>query len=345
MDTLRFVDLFCGIGGFRVAAERVCAERGITPRCVFSSDNDADAQATYAANFGERPAGDITRIPERDIPDHDVLFAGFPCQPFSICGDRRGFADTRGTLFFDIARILDAKRPAAFLLENVKMLAGHNGGETLRRILETLEALGYHVSYSVLNALHFGVPQKRERVFIAGFRDPVPFRWPIGDAPMRPLAALLEADVPPFYRASERIRRNRIARYEGMLPTGPTIWHENKGGHVSAYPYSCALRAGASYNYLLVNGERRPTEREMLRLQGFPDTYRIACGYSATRKQAGNAVAVPCVAAVFGAMLDAMHRIERVPLSLKRHETQMPLLPALFSERGATLLGSHRHLQ
>lgn len=328
MNTLRFVDLFCGIGGFRVATERVCAERDVRPECVFSSDNDADAQTTYAANFGERPAGDITQVGEREIPDHDMLFAGFPCQPFSICGDQRGFADTRGTLFFDIARILDTKRPRAFLLENVKMLAGHNGGETLRRILETLDALGYHVSYKVLNALHFGLPQKRERVFITGFRDPVPFRWPVGNVPMRPLAELLEAEVPPFYWASAQIKANRLAAFTGTLPTGPTIWHENKGGHISAYPYSCAMRAGASYNYLLVNGERRLTEREMLRLQGFPDTFKIACGYSATRKGAGNAVAVPCVVAVFGAMLDATQSTERIPLPPKSHQTQMPLFPS-----------------
>ena len=322
MDTVRFVDLFCGIGGFRVAAAQACAEREIAPVCVFSSDNDSDAQTTYAANFDERPAGDITRIDAQIVPDHDVLFAGFPCQPFSICGDRRGFADTRGTLFFDIARILDAKRPAAFLLENVKMLVGHNGGETLRRILETLESLGYRVSYRVLNALHFGLPQKRERVFIVGFRDPLLFRWPVGNIPMRPLTELLEPDVPPFYRTSEQIRRNRITQYTGVLPTGPTIWHENKGGHISAYPYSCALRAGASYNYLLVNGERRLTEREMLRLQGFPDSFTIACGYSATRKQAGNAVAVPCVTAVFGAMLNATGSTAHVPLAFPAPDTQ-----------------------
>lgn len=313
MQTLRFVDLFCGIGGFRVAAERLCAARGMHPSCVFSSDHDPDAQAAYAANFGERPAGDITRIAATAIPDHDILFAGFPCQPFSICGDRRGFEDTRGTLFFDIARILDEKRPAAFLLENVKMLVGHDGGETLRRILETLRGLGYHVSYRVLNALHFGLPQKRERVFIAGFREPSPFRWPAGVAPMRPLAEILDTDVPAFYWASDHIKRNRLAKYEGAPPTEPTIWHENKGGHISAYPFSCAMRAGASYNYLLVNGERRLTEREMLRLQGFPDSFKIACGYSATRKQAGNAVAVPVVASVLGAMLDALGRVGEQP--------------------------------
>ncbi len=116
--------------------------------------------------------GDITKIRENEIPEHDILFAGFPCQAFSICGDQKGFEDTRGTLFFDIARILQAKPPKAFVLENVKQLVSHNGGKTLRRILETLENLGYRVYYKIFNALDFGLPQKRERVFIVGFREP-----------------------------------------------------------------------------------------------------------------------------------------------------------------------------
>ena len=171
--SISFIDLFCGIGGFRVAANMVCNERGIEPRCVFSSDIDPDAQDAYEANFGERPYGDITQISTAAIPDHDVLFAGFPCQPFSICGDRKGFDDARGTLFFHIARILTEKRPEAFVLENVKQLVGHDNGKTFGRILEVLDALGYSVAYRVLNALHFGVPQKRERVFIVGFRHPL----------------------------------------------------------------------------------------------------------------------------------------------------------------------------
>jgi len=307
MRNLKFIDLFCGIGGFRIAVETVCQERHITATCVFSSDIDPDSQQTYEANFGDRPHGDITKIRESDIPDHDILFGGFPCQAFSIIGDRKGFEDTRGTLFFDIARILKEKRPSTFVLENVKQLKTHNNGATLARIIETLTEIGYHVDYRVLNALSFGLPQKRERIFIVGFREPRCFFWPSSSLPMKPLSDILENDVSEYYYASEKIRKSRLKSRDGKrtLP-GPTIWHENKGGNVSALPYSCALRAGASYNYLLVNGERRLTEREMFRLQGFPDNYKIPVGYSAARKLAGNSVPVPCVSAVFRSVLDAL---------------------------------------
>ncbi len=308
-DSLRFIDLFCGIGGFRVAAEIAFRERNLRPVCVFSSDIDPDAQTAYKANFGERPTGDITKVDAADVPEHDLLFGGFPCQAFSICGGRRGFDDTRGTLFFEIARILEAKQPAAFVLENVKQLSTHDGGATIRVIHETLRELGYCAEHRALNALHFGLPQKRERTFIVGFRGPRPtaFQWPVGNVPMRSLSEILLPDeaVPDYYRASEKIRRQRLERFTGQITAERAIWHENKDGHISAYPYSCALRAGASYNYLLIDGQRRATEREMLRLQGFPDDYKIACNYSATRKQCGNSVAVPCVTAVIRAVLDA----------------------------------------
>ena len=308
-ETLRFIDLFCGIGGFPVAAQQVCRERGMAAQCVFASDIDGDAQDVYEANFGHRPVGDITQVAANAIPDHDVLFAGFPCQAFSIIGERKGFEDARGTLFFEVARILDAKRPAAFVLENVKQLHGHDGGRTLAVILKTLENLNYQADWRILNALDFGLPQKRERIFIVGFSEPRPFIWPAGGVPMKSLSEILErdTDIPPFYRASDRIRQGRIEQRQGKkLWEEPTIWHENKGKNVSAYPFSCALRAGASYNYLLVNGERRLTEREMLRLQGFPDSFQIVGNYQATRKQAGNSVAVPCVAAVINSVLDAL---------------------------------------
>lgn len=310
-EVLRFIDLFCGIGGFRIAAELACRERSVEPVCVFSSDIDPDAQKAYKANFGEKPAGDITQIDAHDIPDHDLLLAGFPCQPFSICGDMNGFDDTRGTLFFDIARILKARQPKAFVLENVKQLKGHNQGQTLKRIMETLGNLGYHADFHILNALDFGLPQKRERIFIVGFREPGQFLWPKGKLPMKPLSEVLEAEITEFYYASEKIRNNRVEKRAGKRQYNePTIWHENKGGNISAYPYSCALRAGASYNYLLVDGERRLTEREMLRLQGFPDSYKIVCNYQATRKQAGNSVAIPCVVAVIRSVLDAVGSID-----------------------------------
>ena len=304
---LRFIDLFCGLGGFRIATEQICEEQKLKAVCEFSSDIDADVRRVYAANFGEEPSGDITQIEAEAIPEHDILFAGFPCQPFSICGDGKGFEDMRGTLFFDIARILQIRKPQAFVLENVKQLRGHDGGKTLARIMQTLRELGYHADYRVLNALDFGVPQKRERIFIVGFREPKKFIWPQGGVAMKPLAEVLEDRVPDFYRASDKIRDNRkVSRSDKPKHNEPTIWHENKSGNISAYPYSCALRAGASYNYLLVDGERRLTEREMLRLQGFPDSFQVVCGYQATRKQAGNSVAVPCVAAVVREVFTAM---------------------------------------
>ncbi len=302
---MKFIDLFCGIGGFHLAAQKVAAERGIPLTCVLSSDIDPDAQTAYEANFGTRPLGDIRTLAAEDVPDHDLLFAGFPCQPFSIAGLRGGFTDDRGTLFFEIKRILEAKRPKAFVLENVKQLRGHDGGKTLKHILKVLQNdLGYHVDWEVLNALDFGLPQKRERILIVGFREKRNFDWPLGGLPMKPLNEILEENVPDFYLASERIKAARAAHHQ--KGDEPTIWHENKSGNVSKYPYSCALRAGASYNYLLVDGERRLTEREMLRLQGFPDSFKIACNYGATRKQAGNAVPVPLVASVLDRVLDAL---------------------------------------
>jgi DNA (cytosine-5)-methyltransferase 1 len=305
-QVIRYIDLFCGIGGFRYAAEWALASRNTSGQCVFSCDIDRDAQDAYLANFGERPHGDITQVAGTDIPDHDLLLGGFPCQPFSIMGESRGFEDTRGTLFFDVARILKEKKPAAFVLENVKQLAGHDGGRTLSRILETLDGLGYHHTHRILNALDFGLPQKRERIVIVGFRKRASFSWPLSPATMKPLAELLEKDVPDSYYASDYIRKRRL---EKCRPTSePTIWHENKAGHISAYPFSCALRAGASYNYLLVNGERRMTPREMLRLQGFPDTFRIVGNYSQIRKQTGNAVPVPMIQAVVERVLDALHQ-------------------------------------
>jgi DNA (cytosine-5)-methyltransferase 1 len=306
---IRYLDLFCGVGGFRLGAERALAERNLDGACVFSSDVDEACRDSYEANFGERPAGDIAAVPSDDIPDHDVLFAGFPCQPFSIIGKGRGFEDARGTLFFAIARILEARRPSAFLLENVKRLVGHDGGRTLGRILETLRELGYRVDHRVLNALDYGLPQKRERVFIVGFLDDVPFDWPPARAERAPLADLLEKRVDKRYYASEAIRAKRKAAHKPAET--PSIWHENKSGNVSSYPYSCALRAGASYNYLLVNGERRLTPREMFRLQGFPDSYNIVAPDWRARAQAGNAVPAPVVAAVFGRMLDVLE--ERAP--------------------------------
>jgi len=301
--SLRYIDLFCGIGGFKIAIESIGHQFGIHTKCMLSSDIDEECRKAYETNFDEIPYGDITQIPADFIPDHDILLAGFPCQPFSIIGERKGFEDTRGTLFFEIARILEAKKPSAFVLENVKLLVGHNKGKTFSRIMATLHDLGYNIDYRILNALDFGLPQKRERIFIVGFKDACFFEWPKGGIPMIPLSAILEQNVHKRHYASERIRNKRWSQ---LKPTSePTIWHENKSGHISAYPFSCALRAGASYNYLLVNGERRLTPREMLRLQGFPDSFEIVGNLSQIRKQAGNALPVPVAKAVIANVLHA----------------------------------------
>ncbi|MDR0659857.1 MAG: DNA (cytosine-5-)-methyltransferase [Prevotellaceae bacterium] len=296
MEKIKFIDLFCGIGGFRQAMEEACHENNLIPKCVFSSDIDLFCQESYKANYGERPVGDITKINEKDIPDHDILFAGFPCQPFSIIGQRKGFDDIRGTLFFDIARILKHKRPKAFILENVKQLVGHDKGNTLKVILQSLKDLGYDVHYAVLNALDYGLPQKRERVIFVGHREPILFTFPSPIRPFTPLSKILEKKVEEKQYASEYIIKKRKSKHTSAYKL--SIWHENKAGNICSYPYSCALRAGASYNYLLVNGERRLTPREMFRLQGFPDSYKIVVNDSQARKQAGNAVPVNIVKAV-----------------------------------------------
>lgn len=293
---LRTIDLFAGLGGIRLPFDELGCQ------CVFSSEWDAAARRSYAAYYGDEPAGDITRIAADEIPEHDILLAGFPCQAFSIMGLRKGFEDTRGTMFFEVARILEHRRPRALLLENVKQLTTHDGGRTLTVILEVLSRLGYHVQWRVLNALHFGVPQKRERVIIVGFLDSASAEWMSLDFERVPydLSSVLEpaADVDPRLLATERIWRKRQEAVEGKVLFEPAVWHENKGHNVSVHPYSCALRTGASYNYLLVNGRRRFSDRELMRLQGFPDDYPIVVSHSEVRRQTGNSVAVPMIRAV-----------------------------------------------
>lgn len=293
MKKLKFIDLFAGIGGIRIPFD----ELGY--KCVFSSEWDKKACETYQANFGEMPKGDITKILEQDIPSFDVCLAGFPCQAFSIMGKMQGFADTRGTMFFEVERILKYHKPRAILLENVKQLTSHDKGRTLRTILEHLDALGYHVKYKVLNALDFGLPQKRERIIIVGFLNAtLAEKWSF-DFERKPynLSDILEDEskVDSSLFASEMIREKRKQSVIGKDVFYPSVWHENKSGNISVLDYSCALRTGASYNYLLVNGVRRFTSRELLRLQGFPDSYKIVVSNQEIRRQTGNSVAVPMI--------------------------------------------------
>ncbi len=301
-DSLTFIDLFAGIGGIRLGFESVGA------KCVFTSEWDKDSQITYEANFGEKPEGDITKISTTKIPDHDILTGGFPCQAFSIIGDRLGFADTRGTLFFEVERIIRDKQPYAFCLENVKQLTTHDKGRTFKVILESLYNLGYFVHWKVLNGLDFGVPQRRQRVVIVGFKENHPFQFPTkGLRKPKSLSDILELEdkIDKKHFISDHIAK-KLKKKVPNPPDYPTVWHENKSGNIGIHPYSCALRANASYNYLLVNGKRRLTPREMLRLQGFPDKFKMIVPDSHIRKQAGNAVVVPKFEAVAHAMVEAM---------------------------------------
>ena len=308
-EKFTFIDLFAGIGGIRLAFE---SAGGI---CVFASEWDADAQKTYATNFGDIPHGDITKIPSEEIPNHDILTAGFPCQPFSIIGSGRGFSDTRGTLFFDIERILRDKSPQAFLLENVKRLKSHDEGRTFKIIIKNLKSLGYFVHHTVLDARDFGLPQKRERTFIVGFKENYPFNFPSRpvDGKYLKLADILEKNVPEKYTASEHILTKRQGAIKGKSVFSPAIWHENKGGNIGINSFSCALRAGASFSYLLVDGKRRLTPREQLRLQGFPETFQITGSETKIRHQTGNSVPVKVVEAIAHQMVKAMQSKTRLP--------------------------------
>ena len=306
-DTFKFIDLFAGIGGIRLGFESVGGQ------CVFSSEFDEDACKTYEANFGEHPSGDITKINAKDIPDFDILLGGFPCQAFSIIGKKEGFSnETCGTLFFDIERILKAKRPSAFMLENVRNLVAHDNGNTFKVIREHLEALGYTVHAKVLNALDYGVPQKRERIIIVGFLKDIPFEFPkpVSESERLTLSNILEEDVDTRYYVKESIKQSRLERLHDKDYPKPYISHENMSGSVTPHPYSSALRAGASANYILINDERRPTEREMLRIQGFPDTFKIVLPYSKVKKQCGNSVAVPVIKAVATEMLRSLREYD-----------------------------------
>ena len=295
-----FIDLFAGIGGFHLAASDLGGE------CKFASEIDPFARQAYLENYGIHPEGDITKIDAKEIPKHDVLLAGFPCQPFSIIGNRMGFDDIRGTLFFDIVRILQKKKPKMFILENVKQLSTHNNGKTLSTILEKLENIGYKTYWSVLNALDYSLPQKRERILFVGFKGyHFTFSFP-KKMKRKSLKDILQKDneIKEKYFASPAIVKKRKAAHKSKH--NPSVWHENKSGNICSYPYSCALRAGASYNYLLVNGERRLTPREQLRLQGFPDSFKIICNDTQTRKQAGNALPVPMVKEVLRKALECL---------------------------------------
>lgn len=307
-DKFSFIDLFAGIGGIRLGFEAAGGH------CVFSSEIDEDACKTYEANFGEHPFGDITKINAKDIPDFDILLGGFPCQAFSIIGKKEGFNnETCGTLFFEIERILKEKMPYAFMLENVRNLTVHDNGKTFKIICSHLESLGYTIYAKVLNALDYGVPQKRERIIIVGFKENLLFSFPdpVPTSGRVPLSSILEVNVDKKYYVKDKIKDSRLKRLKDPNYPKPYISHENKAGSVTPHPYSSCLRAGASANYILINDERKPTERELLRIQGFPDNFKIVVPYGKIRHQTGNSVAVPVIKAVAKQMIKTLKENEQ----------------------------------
>jgi DNA (cytosine-5)-methyltransferase 1 len=303
----KFIDLFAGIGGIRLAFQNLGG------KCVFTSEWDIYSKKTYEANFGEVPFGDITKISETEIPDHDILLGGFPCQPFSIAGVSKknalgkahGFLDeTQGTLFFDVARIIKHKKPASFMLENVKNLVSHDKGQTFRVIKETLKELGYSIHFKVLDGQHF-VPQHRERIIIVGFRNSIfegneTFEFPkLGETKFA-VKDILESQVDKKYTLSAHLW-NYLQEY--------AIKHKAKGNgfgfgltDLNGISRTMSARYYKDGAEILIpqegNTPRRLTPRECARLQGFPDTFIIPVSDNQAYKQFGNSVVTPLIQAV-----------------------------------------------
>lgn len=316
-----FIDLFAGIGGLRLAFEKAGG------RCVYSSEWNKYSQQTYFANFGEMPDGDITKVVVAEIPDHDILVGGFPCQPFSIAGvskkqslgRKTGFEDkTQGTLFFDVCRIIEAKRPKAFMLENVKNLCSHDKGNTFRVIQESLNDLGYKFFYKVLDGREY-VPQHRERIVIVGFdtkrfRDmDINFQFKITPPEHAPLVGdILEKDVAEKYTLSDKLW-SYLQNY--------AIKHKAKG---NGFGYGIAPLDGVtrtlSARYYKDGSEilieqtgknpRRLTPRECARLQGFPDDFKIPVSDTQAYRQFGNAVVVPLMSNVAQLLVDELKYLQ-----------------------------------
>lgn len=320
-----FIDLFAGIGGMRLAYEKAGGH------CVYSSEWNKYSQQTYFANFGEQPEGDITKVDEQEIPDHDILVAGFPCQPFSIAGVSKkqsmgratGFEDkTQGTLFFDVCRILKAKRPKAFMLENVKNLCSHDRGRTFKVIKESLDELDYEVFYQVIDGQAF-VPQHRERIIIVGFDrkrygDGINFSFDIQQITPKPVMKdILEKNVESKYTLSDKL---------WTYLQGYAAKHKAAGngfGYGIAEPNGVSRTLSARYykdgSEILIaqkgKNPRRLTPRECARLQGFPDTFKIPVSDTQAYRQFGNSVVVPLmsnVAELIVKKLDEMENAVRV---------------------------------
>ncbi|OQC45104.1 MAG: Modification methylase HhaI [Bacteroidetes bacterium ADurb.Bin028] len=300
----KFIDLFSGMGGFRIAFEKLGG------KCVFSSDIDRYAQETYFINFGDIPHGDITKIDAKDIPEHDILCAGFPCQAFSIAGKRLGFEDTRGTLFFDVARILKEKKPKAFILENVRGLVNHDGGKTLEVILSTLKEIGYSYKYAILNAKDYNVPQNRERWYCIGVRsdlglDIEKFSFPEKKELTNVLSKIIETCEDKEYQVSDRCWENiekfvkekeiKISPSTLAYDIRPSRCHFVKGDVSNCL--TAKMGTGGNNVPVVISQRRKLTERECLRLMGYPNTYKVKKGFQ-TYKQIGNSVVVPVISEI-----------------------------------------------
>ncbi len=287
-----FIDLFAGIGGIRKGFEDAGGE------CLFTSEWDESAQKTYQANYNEVPHGDITKIKPEEIPTFDMLLAGFPCQPFSQAGLKKGFEDTRGTLFFDIARIVEFHKPAVVFLENVRNLATHDNGNTLKVILKTLSDLGYTVYHRLYNAKHFGVPQNRVRIYIVAFKQPVDFIFPSELNIKTRLGDILEKNVDEKYTISDKLwaghQRRKAEHKEKGNGFGYSMFNEE-----SEYTSTISARYYKDGSEILIEqvgkNPRKLTPREAARLQGYPDNFVIPVSDNQAYKQFGNSVAVPVI--------------------------------------------------
>ena len=338
----RFIDLFCGIGGFRIAFEKTGGQ------CVFSSDWDKYSQLTYAANFGEKPHGDIHTVAVADIPPHDILCGGFPCQPFSLAGvskknslgRKHGFDDEKqGNLFFSIAEILDYHKPAAFVLENVKNLKSHDGGNTFRVIHDTLSrALGYTVYTKVIDARTV-VPQHRERVFLVGFREPRYFEFPLFPSVEPKLASILEPEVPAKYTLSDHLWGYLQAYARKHQAAGNGFGFGLVTGADTTRTLSARYHKDGS-EILVSQGPRkaprRLTPRECARLMGYPDSFKIPVSDTQAYRQFGNSVVVPVVERIAAAVASSLRTApDRVP-DFVLAESQAPYLAAPISKQAKT---------
>jgi len=295
----RFIDLFAGIGGIRQGFESVFKNNS---SFVFASEIDKFAQTTYAINYGHLPSGDITKITPKEIPNFDILLAGFPCQPFSNAGLKKGFNDTRGTLFFDIARITEYHKPKVVFLENVKGFKNHDKGNTFKVVKETLEKLDYKVYAEVLNAKDFGVPQNRERIYIIGFLDhSIEFKFPNPLDKTGKLGDILEKKVDDKYTISDKLwaghqRRKKEHKAKGN-GFGYSIFNRK-----SEYTSTISARYYKDGSEILIeqkgNNPRKLSPREAARLQGFPNDFKITVSDTQAYKQFGNSVAVPVIKAI-----------------------------------------------